>query len=89
MYNLEDQRVDQIQSTMREKLEEYFQWYSEFQNKKPLEKIDLVSDDFACENGCGGENLGKFSVVGVLFSEKYFKNLIEELASEYDIPLDL
>jgi len=89
IYNLEDQRVDQIQSVMREKLEEYFEWYSGFKNKKPLEKVDLISSDFACENGCGAGDLGKFSVVGVLFSEKFFNNLVEELAAEYDVPLDL
>jgi hypothetical protein len=89
IYNLDEQRIDQLKTIMHEKLEDYFKWYSEFKNKKTIEKIDLISDDFFCENGCGTDGLGKFSVIGVLFSEKYFRSIVEDLANEYDIQLDL
>jgi len=89
IYNLDDQRPDQLKQVLEEKLEEYFKWYGEFQNKAPIQKIDLYCTDFECESGCELPHGTKLSVIGVLFSEKYILDLINDLASEYDILLDL
>ena len=89
IFNLEDQRPDQLKQVLEEKLEEYFKWYGEFQNKAPIKKIDLFSSDFFCENGCEIPSSTKLSVIGVLFSEKYVMDLISDLASDNEILLDL
>ena len=86
IFNIKEQRADQIYQVIKEKLEEYFIWYGEFKNKEPLKKIDLFSSDFLCEKGCTLNN--NLSVVGILISENKFKSLVHKLAKDYDVFLD-
>ena len=88
IFNLEDQRIDQIQSLIKEKLKEYFEWYGNLKNKTPIKSIDLLSEDFKCESCSSDANLGKLSIIDILMTENMLRKIIDEYSSTYEVPLD-
>ncbi len=87
LYNLSDD--EDVAESMEEKLEDFFKWYSNFQNKDPIEVVELLTTDFACENKCPIDLSLKFTIVDVLISRERLEKCIKGLAVTYDMALEL
>jgi hypothetical protein len=87
-YNLKQDNNKRLKFKLREKVEEYCKWYSLFQNKSPLKKIEIFSADFECENNCAIGVQNRMSVIGqIYFAEEVIK-IVKEEAAKYDIPVE-
>lgn len=71
------------------KFEEFFQWYCKFQNKEPINRLELTTSDVKCENGCKFSALDKFTVVDNIIDAKIIKEIVNKLASKYNLTVEL
>ncbi len=71
------------------KCEEFFQWYSNFQNKDPIHKLELTTSDVKCENGCKFSASEKFSAVGNIIDAKTIRATIDKLGEKYNLKVEL
>ena len=68
------------------KCEEFFQWYSNFQNKDPKHN---PTSDVKCENGCKFSAMEKFSAIGTVIDARTIKTVVDELGEKYSLKIEL
>ena len=85
-YNLTKDSPADLDKKMRERIVDFMNWYSEFQNKAVLEKFEALSSDFQCTNNCKIDYMHtKISVVGLMFKFDQIKKMIEEEAQKLNL----
>ncbi len=89
LYNIKQESPEQIYEKLREKIAEFFQWYSGFQNKSPIKKFEVFSQDFVCKNNCKLDIGTKFTLLNILFNAQKVYEILEEEASKYSVPIDI
>ncbi len=52
LYYTNKQSQKEIEEQFVRKLEEFFKWYSSFENQEPIKNVQIISSDFMCDNGC-------------------------------------
>lgn len=89
-YNLQKETQEQLEAKLREKIVDFFSFYSEFQNKTPIKTFEAYSGDFICTNNCKIDVLNtKVSVVGVVYSVAKVKAILEEEGKKFGIPVEI
>lgn len=88
-FNLKEETQISLNKKCREKVAEYFEYYSNFQNQSRIKEIFLFSSDFRCSNGCAISLEQKFSIINLVINSDDFFDIIEEEADKYDIEIDL
>jgi hypothetical protein len=88
-YNLAQDKDIDLLKKLNEVVEDYFSYYSNFQNKDPIKYIEAFSIDFKCSQKCVIDLSNKVNVIGVLFSLQEIKQAVVELGKKYQVPLDL
>lgn len=87
-YNLQKETHQQLLAKLREKVVDFFSFYSEFQNKNPIKTFEAFSSDFQCTNGCKIDVINtKVSVVGIVYPKPEVKKLLEEEAQKFGIEI--
>ena len=71
------------------KVEEFFKWYSTFQNKDPVSKFGLYSSDFCCKNDCKIPINTRISIIGILFTAEEVTTILNALGKKYQIKIEL
>jgi len=89
LYNLSKESRETIREGLKVKIEEFFKWYSSFQNIEPIKKVRLYSSDFYCENKCKIPLSKKLSIADVLLSRKELFVILQELGTKYKMTLQL
>ncbi len=89
LFNVKRDSNDALKSKLRQKISEFFKWYSEFQNKSLIKSFEVYSQDFVCKNGCKLDLTTKFSLIGLIFDHDDVVDMITEEAEKYKIPIDL
>lgn len=89
LFNLNNRKTDQITKDLEAKIEEFFKWYSGFQNREAIKSIELSSGDFFCESGCHLGLNQKFSVVDVLIPQKLLMTKLKTLGEKYQMAIQL
>lgn len=78
-YNLQKETQEQLLAKLREKVVDFFGFYSEFNNKTPIKKFEAYSSDFMCTSNCKIDMQTKVSVVGLVYKpDDVLKILLEE-----------
>tara|TARA_B100001971_G_C18260240_1_gene586087 strand:- start:911 stop:1288 length:378 start_codon:yes stop_codon:yes gene_type:complete len=86
-YNLSKESAEEIYEKMYTVVEDYFSWYSDFQNKDDIKSIALTSSDFKCSNGCSlGHNFSN-SVLNLVVTKDEVIKAAKELGQKYQINL--
>jgi hypothetical protein len=88
-YSLNDDKPEVIIEKIEGVIKDYFIYYSNFQNKDPIEKVEAVSIDFKCSNGCILNVTHRLNVIGLIFNVDDLKESLEKLAIKYNIPISL
>lgn len=89
LYNCEKQTTEEIGESFKAKLEEFFKWYSTFQNKDPIKVVQIVSSDFSCEEKCKLNITQKFSILDILIPYEQTEKIIKELGKIYNMEIQL
>ena len=71
------------------KLAEYFQWRNTLTHHSPIKHFALFSSNFSCAHKCKIDLRFKFSVVDLLISTAEVRSILEMLAKEYHIDLQI
>lgn len=89
-YNLQKETDEQLLAKLREKVVDFFSFYSEFNNKAPIKTFEVYSADFVCTNGCKLDMMStKVSVVGLVYPVQVVKNLLAEEGKKFGIEIEI
>lgn len=89
-YNLQKETQEQLDAKLREKIVDFFSFYSEFNNKTPIKNVEIYSADFMCTNGCKIDVMNtKVSVVGIVFPAPLVKKILQDEGQKFGIPVQL
>lgn len=89
-YNLQKESAEQLEAKLREKIIDFFSFYSEFNNKTPIKTFEAYSADFICTNGCKIDMMNtKVSVVGNVYTQAVVKNMLKEEGKKFGIEIEV
>ena len=89
-YNIQKETNEQLVAKLREKIVDFFSFYSEFNNKLPIKNFEAYSSDFLCTNGCKIDMVNtKLSVVGVIYKVSEVKALLNEEGKKFSIMIEV
>jgi hypothetical protein len=88
-YNLQKETQEQLDAKLREKIVDFFSFYSEFNNKTPIKNFEAYSADFICTNSCKLDLMNtKVSVVGNIYSVQKVKQMLQEEGKKFGIEIE-
>lgn len=89
-YNLQKESQEQLDAKLREKIVDFFSFYSEFNNKAPIKNFEAYSADFVCTNSCKIDMMStKVSVVGIVYSVPSVRAMLQEEGKKFNIPVEV
>jgi hypothetical protein len=89
-YNLQKETQEQLLAKLREKIVDFFSFYSEFNNKTPIKNFEAYSADFLCTNSCKLDMMStKVSVVGVVYPAQVVKAMLQEEGKKFGIDVEV
>lgn len=89
-YNLQKETQEQLEAKLREKIVDFFSFYSEFQNKAPIKIFEAYSADFMCTNACKIDIMTtKVSVVGVIYPLPVVRKILQEEGLKFGIETEV
>jgi hypothetical protein len=88
-YNLQKETQEQLDAKLREKIVDFFSFYSEFNNKTPIKTFEAYSSDFICTNSCKIDMHTKVSVVSVIFTVPLVKKMLTDEGKKFGIEVAL
>lgn len=89
-YNLQKETQEQLLAKLREKVVDFFSFYSEFNNKSPIKNFEAFSSDFMCTNSCKIDMINtKVSVVGVVYTVQEVKTILAEEGKKFGIDIEV
>jgi hypothetical protein len=88
-YNLQKETQEQLDAKLREKIIDFFEFYSTFENQDPIKNVEIFSGDYLCTNSCKIDLLKtKISVMGILFTPLQANAILKEEANKFGIALE-
>ena len=88
-YNLQKETQEQLEAKLKEKIVDFFSFYSEFNNKTPIKNFEAYSADFICTNSCKLDMMStKVSVVGIVYPVQTVKKMLSEEGKKFGIEVD-
>lgn len=89
-YNLQKETQEQLLAKLKEKVVDFFSFYSEFNNKSPIKNFEAYSADFLCTNSCKMDMINtKVSVVGVIYTVGEVKKLLQDEGDKFGILIEV
>jgi hypothetical protein len=89
-YNLQKETAGQLEAKLREKIVDFFSFYSEFNNKTPIKTFEAYSADFICTNACKIDVMNtKVSVVGNVYTPSLVRNMLKEEGKKFGIEIEV
>lgn len=89
-YNLQKETTEQLNAKLREKIVDFFSFYSEFNNKTPIKIFEAYSGDFMCTNSCKIDVMStKVSVVGIVYQGQLVRAMLQEEGKKFGIEIEL
>ncbi len=87
-YNLQKETDEQLLTKLREKVVDFFSFYSEFNNKNPIKTFEVYSGDFVCTSGCKLDVLNtRVNVIGLVYKAKPVRDMLEVEAKKFGISI--
>lgn len=89
-YNLQKETQEQLLAKLKEKVVDFFSFYSEFNNKSPIKNFEAYSADFLCTNNCKMDMINtKVSIVGVIYTVGEVKKLLQDEGDKFGIVIEV
>lgn len=90
LFNLEnEEKLRQFKPSLKTKIKEFFNWYSNFQNKDPVTVISIDTSDMQCEEGCVIAAKNRFSIIDVLITKSELIELLQNEGQRHNIEIKL
>jgi hypothetical protein len=88
-YNFKEETPITLNKKLKTVIADYFEYYSQFQNKTTIKEIFAFSSDFKCSQGCAMSLEKKFNILGLVIDKEDFFSILEEEAENYDISINM
>lgn len=89
-YNLQKETQEQLDAKLREKIADFFIFYSEFNNKTPIKYFEAYSADFLCTNSCKLDMMRtKLSILGIIYQPAVVKSMLQEEGEKFGILIEV
>jgi hypothetical protein len=89
-YNLQKETQEQLLTKLNDKVEDFFSFYSQFQNKIPMKTFEAYSSDFLCTSGCKIDLVNtRVSVIGLVYSISEIKSVLEKQGKKFGITIEV
>ena len=89
-YNLQKETHEQLVEKLREKIVDFFSFYSEFNNKTPIKTFEAYSADFICTNSCKIDVMHtKVSVVGIVYPTVEVKKMLQDEGKKFGLEVEV
>ena len=88
LYNI-DSGEEKFYKDLKDELEEFFKWYSNFQNVESITKIEIATSDVTCDSKCKLPLNNKFSVIDAIIPSATLKVILSELGEKYGLNIEL
>jgi hypothetical protein len=89
LFNLKKDKEEDLKNKLRDKIEDFMSWYSQFQNKTPIKNVDVYSMDFICKNRLHLRCWKSLQPLLELFSNpKDVIEIVKDVAQKYQIPVE-
>jgi hypothetical protein len=89
LFNKAKETPQEIETRAIQKLEEFFKWYSTFDNRDPIKVIQMLSSDYSCESHCKLPMNTFFPIVGDLLSEEKLIEVLNRLGEKFNMEIKL
>ena len=89
LYNLKQDKPQELLKKVRSVISEYFEWYATFQNKDAIKKVEMTSCDFKCSTGCKLNTSHRLNIIGLIVSKDDVLDMLTSEGARFDIPLKL
>jgi hypothetical protein len=89
-YNLQKETQEQLDAKLREKIVDFFGFYSQFVNKAPIKNFEIYTSDFLCLNNCKMDRVStKVSLIGMLYPLAVVRKILDEEAQKFGISIEV
>ena len=89
-YNLQKETQEQLDAKLREKIVDFFDFYSQFVNKAPIKNFEIYTSDFLCLNNCKMDRVStKVSLIGMLYPLAVVRKILDEEAQKFAISIEV
>ena len=88
-YDLKKETVEETLKKLEAAVDEYFSWYSTFQNQDPVRQVSLRTSDFICQNRCSLGGQIQLSVVDLVVPKRQLVEILQTTADKRGIRLKL
>lgn len=86
LFNVEMQPKE-VERALDKKIEEFMRWYGSFQNKDPIEKVEIVTNSVSCTSGCKiGLNF-QYNIVNDIISSEKVMRMLKRYAEKYKVDI--
>ena len=89
LFNFDDMTKDEILQNFIEKLESFFKWYSNFNNKDPIAVVELFTNDISCMDSCKIPIGHYVSVINLLINKKVLTEVLNDQADKYQLAIEI
>ena len=89
MFNRNQETDDQIEENLKKKINEFFSWYSRFNNATAIQYVQIISNNFGCATGCQIKADYKFSIIDVLVPKSVVVKHLQAAAKKYNMEVKL
>lgn len=86
LFNVE-MKPHEVARALDKKINEFMTWYGNFQNKKPIEKVQIVTNAVVCTEGCKIPLNFQYNIVGDIISLEKVKGMIDMYAERNKIEI--
>jgi hypothetical protein len=89
-YDLQKDTQEQLLEKLRDKINDFFVFYSKLKNQSPIKHFEAISGDFSCRNGCNLNVMTtKVSVIRVLYTVEEIQAMLSEEAAKFGVDLEV
>ena len=89
LFNFDDMTKKEILQNFVDKLESFFKWYSNFNNKEPIAVVELYTNEVSCMDSCKIP-IGHFvSVIDLLIEKRTLTELLDQQAKKYNLSIEI
>jgi hypothetical protein len=88
LFDLNKEDNSEVVANFEKKINEFFQWYSRFNNIVPITSFELTTNNFFCSNGCPMLP-HQYSIVDILIPYSKIEAVLEKYATQYNMFLKL
>jgi uncharacterized protein YjgD (DUF1641 family) len=89
LFNFNELTKDEFLQNFITKMDSFFEWYSKFNNKEAISKVELFTNDINCIDGCKVPMAHYISVIDLLIDKKTLHNLLDEHAKKYNLIINI